>query len=449
MKRLRPVLAVLALLALFLVPAARAEWLQPDASLRNTQQDLRYALRDTVGHADDPARLDSAAVLLMRLARLDEAARLFDRVAAIDPHDATSRAGRGKLALFADQPARAESLLVGLEAVDPLAATDLFAARLRRGEYAAAAELAPLVNQEGRRELLTRLAERAPYEITAGPDHVTLPFALAYPIALVRVKLNGQLVLMAVDLGTSDLLIDNMAARRFKVQPVAGQSVVFWSGTRSVENNAIVQRLDLGGFRVENCPAGVLNLGRWSLEVNPQSERVSGVIGLNLLRRFSPTLDYKLLRLELRRPGTAWAPAPGAVRVPFQIWGESELTVFGTIAQGRRMAMVVQTGVPGCGIGAPQDVFDEVGVKPGALAKMAKGAGSFLQGRPWASVVVPAVTVGAIARDKLAGWSGALDSGELWRHGVRRDALLSNDFFRGRRVTIDWDGRELVFEDND
>jgi hypothetical protein len=87
-----------------------------------------------------------------------------------------------------------------------------------------------------------------------------------------------------------------------------------------------------------------------------------------------------------------------------------------------------------------------MGVKPGTMARLAKGAGTFLQGRPWASVVVPAVTVGPIARDRLAGWSGALDSSELWRHGVRRDALLSHDFFKGRTVTFDWERRELVLE---
>ena len=446
MNRLGPVLAFVTLLTASLAPGARAEWLQPDPSIRQAQMDLRYALRDTAGHADDTARLDSVAVLLLRLARLDEAGRLFDRIATLDPNDAVARAGRGKLALFADRPARAESLLSGIESDDPLAAADLFAARIRLGEFSAAAEMTPLVSQDGRRDLLAWLAEHAPYEIGAGPDRAVVPFARAYPIVLVNVKLNGERVLMAVDTGSADLIVDDMAFRRLKVQPIPGQSVVFWTGSRSVVSNAIVQRLEIGGFKITNCPAGVMKLGRWSIEVNPQSERVAGVIGLNLLRKFSPTIDYKAQKLELRRPGTAWSPGEGAVRVPFQVWGESELTVFGTLGQGRRLAMVVQTGVPGCGIGAPQEVFDEVGIKPGTFAKVAKGAGAFLQGRPWAAVVVPAVTVGGIARDKLAGWSGALDSGELWRHGVRRDALLSHDFFRGRRVTIDWDRRELVFE---
>jgi hypothetical protein len=81
------------------------------------------------------------------------------------------------------------------------------------------------------------------------------------------------------------------------------------------------------------------------------------------------------------------------------------------------------------------------------MSRLVKGAGTWLAGRPWSQVVVPTVLFGPVVGDRLAGWSGALESSELWRHGVRRDALLSHDFFRGRRVTIDWEKQELVFEE--
>jgi hypothetical protein len=60
---------------------------------------------------------------------------------------------------------------------------------------------------------------------------------------------------------------------------------------------------------------------------------------------------------------------------------------------------------------------------------------------------VPSASVGGVTSGKLDAWAGAMEPSELWRHGVRRDALLSNDFFRGLRVTFDWRGRELVFEE--
>jgi hypothetical protein len=49
----------------------------------------------------------------------------------------------------------------------------------------------------------------------------------------------------------------------------------------------------------------------------------------------------------------------------------------------------------------------------------------------------------------VAGWSGALDPGELWRHGVRRDAILSHDFFKGMRVTYDWAAHEMILENSE
>src|SRR6185295_3648852 len=127
-------------------------------------------------------------------------------------------------------------------------------------------------------------------------------------------------------------------------------------------------------------------------------------------------------------PADAFQPPNGAVFVPFQIWGRSELTVFGSLSGSRTMALVLQTGVPACGVGAPAEVFDEIGVKSGMVSRLVKGAGSWLQGRPWARVTVQSVAVGPVVEDKVPGWLGALDASELWRHGVRRDALIAGDF---------------------
>jgi len=442
----RGALALLAAALLLAAIAARAEWLQPDPSYRDAQIQLRLALRDTVGHPDDPVRLDSLGVALLALAREADAERVFRRVLGLSPGDRTAAAGLGKLALFHDRLAEAESLLALAGPGEPGALTDLFASRLRRGDWAGAAALAPEVDQLGRVPLLERLAQGGAYAVS-GPDEVKQSFTRVLPVPLVRVKLNGQSVLFAIDTGASDLLIDKSAARRCNVRPVAGQALTFWNGSRFAVQSALVKRLEIAGLRIENLPAGTLSLRRWSIEINPQSEQVVGVIGLNLLRRFTPTIDYAHGRLELRRGASGFAPGEGAMRVPFEIWGESELTVFGTLAGGRRMALVVQSGMPGCGIGAPQEVLDEIGVKPGKVSRMMKSAGSILQGRPWSQCSVPSVVVGPAARDRVTGWSGALDPGELWRHGVRRDAVLAGEFFHGRRLTIDWERHELVIEE--
>jgi tetratricopeptide (TPR) repeat protein len=431
-------LAAAGALALLATLPALADWLQPDPSYRDAQLELRMALRDTAGRGEDPARLDTLAVALLKLGRLDEARALFERVLAASPADEEARAGLGKLALFEDRLGAVESLLAGLPPANDRAMRDLFAARIRRGDWAGAAGIADAAGQPGRVALLEELAREGAYQLPAAPpERVEVPWARAFPVPLVKVRLNGEPVLMAISTGV---------ARRTGVRSIAAETPVYWSGSQAAARAAIVQRLEIGGLRFEHVPAGTLPLRRYSLEVNPQGEGLAGVIGFSLLRRFTPTLDWKRKRLELRPAGAAGA-APQARRIAFQIWGESAVTVHGTIGGGRRMAMIVDTGIPDCGVGAPREVCDELGLKSGMVSRMIRNAGVWLQGTPWTAVSVPAVSVGTLARGRLDGWSGALDSGELWREGVRRDALLGGEFFKGLRVTFDWSARALVVEE--
>src|SRR5207342_606839 len=103
-------------------------------------------------------------------------------------------------------------------------------ARLRRGEWLAASITAAEVNAGGRTELLERMAETSLLDVTAGPDQVTLLWSSSYPAPLVRVKLEGQSVLMALDTGASVLLLDRSAARRVGVPLVGGEWSTFWLG---------------------------------------------------------------------------------------------------------------------------------------------------------------------------------------------------------------------------
>lgn len=453
--------AALAVLAGAAPQPARAEWLQPDATYRDAQLELRAARRDTLGHADDAGRLDTLGVALLRLTQLDDAARVFRRVLELKPGDPAASAGLGRIALFRDQRTSAESLLVAAGDAEGVK-SDLLALRLRQERWLDAAKLAGGEGEPARSSLWYALALASgqvegepgdpqrlhpPYEITPKEGAGRAVFVRGWPVPLVRAKVNGVAVLLAIDTGASDLLLDPRVLRLSRSARVSEQRTMFWCGRRVAVGSAIATEVELAGFKIASVPASVLPLRKYSLEVNPQGEAISGVIGLNLLRHFEATLDFKSGRLELRRGDfTTMEIAPDAQSLPFELWGESELTVYGSINGGRKMALVVQTGVPACGVGAPPDVFEEVGVKPSTMSRLVKTAGGFLQGTPWTEVQVPAVVVGPIARDKIAGWSGALDPTELWRHGVRRDALLGGDFFRGKRVRFDWSARVLMVD---
>ena len=433
---------VIAALVAFAAGPALADWLAPDASLRDAQMQLRYATRDTVGHGDDLARLDTLGVALLRIGRVAEARKLFDRVLAAKPGDATAAAALGKLALWADRTAQAESLLTAAGDAD-LARQDLYATRLRRGDWAGAASLAEEMGDEGRKPLLEHLATVSPLRVSG--ERAGLLFEKTWPAPLIEVRLNGATVLMLVDTGTPGLLIDRQASVAQKVRLIGGQRLTAWDGTRVAIKNAMVQKLQIGDVTLEDVPAGVLSLHELSLQIQPAATPISGVIGMSVLKRFDVTFDYGKKRFELAPIGTA--AAISGTRVPFEQWGEDELTVWGSIQGGRRMAMVLATGMPGGGFGAPDVVFEEHGLKSGGVSKLVKGAGTWLQGRPWAQVNVPSLAIGNQVYDRVPGWAGAMEPVEMWRHGVRRDALLGPGILLRQRTTIDWKRRELVFEE--
>ena len=439
-RRLARTLAVVLLGTLF-AGLANADWLAPDATFREAQTQLRDAVRDTAGHGDDVVRLDSLGVALLRLGRFSDARRVLERSLAASPADAIALAGLGRLALFNDDLARAESLLTRAGDTGD-ARRDLYHVKLRRGAWAEAAALAPDLNDEGRVPLLEALAAQPP---AVRGDGGSAWLERIWPAPLVRVKLNGTQVWMLIDTGTPGLLLDPMTLHQNGVRALSGQRLTDWGGTRIAVRNAIAPRLEMAGVTWTGLPAGIVSLHKLSMQVNPQSSPIVGVIGLSLLRDHDVTFDFKARRLFLAPPGSR-AKALGT-RVPFEVWGEGGLTLWGTLGGGRRMAMLLATGLPEAGVGAPDVVFDELGLKPGGLSRLVKGAGSWLQGRPWAQVGVPGVTVGAAAFDAQPGWSGAMDPTELWRHGVRRDALLGPGILRGRVTTIDAARHELLFED--
>ncbi len=434
-----------ALALLTLAPLALAQSGQPDASFREAQMLLRTAQRDTVGRGTDPVRLDSLGVAQLRLGQGDAAERTFRYVRSLQPNDGLALASLGKLALFRGRVAEAESLLIAAKDTEG-AGDDLYSLYLRRGDWKTASTRAEAQNDPGRIAQLDWLGEREAYALTG--ERAELQFERPWPVPLIKVKLNGTFVLMAIDLGAPTTLLDPVAIRVYKSKPLTGERSVLWNGARVAVKNAGIPSLGLGGLTLRDVPAGVLPLAKYSVSVNPQGVRIVGVLGVDVLRKFGVTIDFKRQRLELRRPGTAYAPTDPQ-RVPFELWGENEITAYGSVNGGRRMALLVASGLPEAGLGGPVELFDELGIKPGPISRLIKGAGSFLQGRPWQQVSVGTVSLGTLVSDKLPAWSGAYSSSELWRHGLRRDAMLGPEWFKGRRLTIDWTKQELVFESND
>lgn len=435
---------LLALLACAGAPPAAAQDDAP-ANWREAQTLLRDAVRDTSGHGDDPARLATLGQALLRLGRWNDAEKVLGRVLELRPGDRPALAGLGKISLYRHRVASAESLLAAAGDAEG-AARDLYAARLRRGDWKGAAEIAPAVGDEGHVPLLERLQEVGAYELQPGPATGSARFERAWPVPLVKVKLNGNVVLAAVDPGCPHVLVDPSAMRANRLEQLGGERAVFWIGSHAAAGNALARTVEIAGFTFANVPMASASLHRYSIDVNPMGRDIALVIGLPLLERAGFVMDFRAQRIELHRDGAPAVPAVRGQRVPFERWTENQIVAWGTIGGGRKLAMIVGTGLPGAGFGGPAELFEELGLKAGKMANLMRGPGMVMQGRPWAQVPIPTLTLGGVVADRVPGWMGAMDPGEAWREGVRLDGLTGPDFFRGRRVTFDWAKHELFIE---
>jgi hypothetical protein len=382
---------------------------------------------------------------LLRVGRFNDADKVMRHALVVRPDEKEMLAGLGKIALYRHDLVRAESLLTAAGDAEG-ARRDLYALRLRKGDWKAAAEMAEGVGDDGHLPLLERLQSLEAYEVQPGTEKVSIGFERAYPVPLIRVKLNGQQVTAAIDPGSPYVLVDKSASNLQGLEKLPGERSVLWLGTRVAASNAIAQKLDLGGIVIANVPVAVTSLHRYSLDVNPQGRDIAVVIGFPLLEKLGVAIDFKRQRLELSR--TAPVAPSTAPRVAFERWTENQPVVWGTVGGGRRLAMMFGTGLPAAGFGAPVEVFDELGLRSGGMSNLVSGVGVALQGRPWKRCGVPTLTVGSVVGERVNGWIGAMDSGEAWREGVRLDALLGPDWFRGRRITFDWAKHEVAFQND-
>jgi hypothetical protein len=447
--------AAAALLAVTLLPAAscpvRAQTRSADPSYHDAELLLRAAIRDTVGRSADAARLDTLGVALLRLGHFEDASKVFGRVLDLDHRDAAANAGLGKMALFRDALADADTLL-GVALAhdrDPETVRDLYATRIREGRWADAAALAEEAGEPGRHDALLDAAQNPPCAISDGPDEDHLGFVIVYPVPCIRARVGSESVLLAVDTGARSLLLDSRIARLAGVRMSAGQTSQLWLAHPQSTTEGSLPKLELGRFTLHDVPVGVMSLHTYGLQLNPRSEPVVGVIGVQVLRAFIPTFDYRRGELWLRRPSNRPKYVAGTIHVPFEIRGEADLFVHAVVAGGRPMALEVDSGFPECGFAAPDVVLAEVGLKAGGVSKVMGGASGFMKGSPWARVMVPSITVGGVVQSGVPGWSLKSEGDDLWRNGVRSDGYLANDFFKGWRVTYDWSVRQLVFEPKD
>lgn len=271
------------------------------------------------------------------------------------------------------------------------------------------------------------------------------PFADA-SLPIIRVRINGALVLALIDSGSSISLIEYGAAMRAGVVPLGPSLIRLKSsglGGPTEQFLGVAQTLTVEGVDIGNVPIGILNLARGMESLAwLEGYRVEAVLGSDFLRAFRMwALDLGGESLELSAKGgyqpnedklLASAPLAAAAGIPtVEAWLGGRGPVNLALDTGGRFGVWVPRG-----IGNKLKLPELEDNQPPARGYGFGGLTLYRQTGPYA-IRLSRFTLGDIGLTL-----GLLNLGENEPGHV----LLGTDVLRKYRFIVDYDAGSVFFE---
>ena len=275
-----------------------------------------------------------------------------------------------------------------------------------------------------------------------GPSMVK--FVQTDPLPLVAVRVNGHTAHFLIDTGAPNIVLDSTFAQSLGIATSNAGQGTFAGGKHAPTMKAVVDRLDLGGWRISNVPASVLPLPAGF--AGPT--RVDGILGTALFAHFLTTLDYRngWLILEDRNASAAFerdAASKSATIVPMWLVGDHFVFVQAHANNGPTGLFNVDTGGT-FGVQLTKDALDAAHIAVDtAHPQTGMGGGGAVTTLPFTA----SVSVGTCTVDNLAG----LYFPQGNQYGIfpfTATGTVSHQFFRKTALTFDFVAMKLVIDTN-
>jgi predicted aspartyl protease len=351
----------------------------------------------------------------------EQALPLYQAAARNNPKDVHALNQLGELALYGNRLPDARRNFEAALRIDP---ADKFA----KGELA---------------EIEARSGANGTYRIEGGERTATIPFVVADPLPIVKVRINGKRdAHFLIDTGAPGVVLDPAVAKELHLDVKSAGQGTFAGGEHAGVSKSSIDSITLGTVTVHRVPVMVMPMDGAPA---PAGMHLDGIIGTSLFYHFLTTLDYADGKLILapRSDSARFEQAAkqhGDSIVP--LWYVPDHFLFARVqVKGAAPAMFnIDTGAPGLGFQVSRDLMHKSHI---ALDDSHK---SRMQG-PGGDVdtinFTTSITVGAIHQDKLPAM--LTPSGD--QYGIFPFAVggtVSDAFFRKRAVSFDFAAMRMV-----
>jgi predicted aspartyl protease len=257
----------------------------------------------------------------------------------------------------------------------------------------------------------------------------------------VQVRINGRPpAYFLIDTGAGETILDTTFATQVGARIFGSDTSAFAAGQRAAVAHGVIDSMALGTLAVRQVPVRIQSTRAFALAAG--GLRIDGILGTGLFMELRATLDYRRGALELRPRGAVRRPQSTAVVLPIALAADHLVLAWGAYGSTDSTLMLLDTGLVGATVVAPDTVFRSLGLSATAGTEVTGvGGGGPVTAR---LVTIPRVRLGRIERANVPAMMGVFPPALEHQYGFPIRGLISHDFLRRYAVTWDFEAMELV-----
>jgi len=298
----------------------------------------------------------------------------------------------------------------------------------RAGDLATAARAYRALGRHALADHLARLDGAHPCSLDSTGEPLHIAWLRREPLPVVRARIGPADLNLVLDTGAGDLMLDGDTAAELQL-PLAGEEDARFAGGRGrAVRYGIVERLELGGRAVTHVPMQSMPLRETFAPWFPDCP-IHGVLGSGLFARIPTVLDFRTGHLTLDDPAAA-----AAAGTPLYLAGTHHPLIEAQLDRDQRLLLFIDTGLTGAAVALAPSALRQTRALESGAARLGQGGGGAVPGQP---VRLPRLALDGLVYRNVDALVLAPFPIER-RFGTRIGGLLGHDFFRGRRLVLDF-----------
>lgn len=308
-------------------------------------------------------------------------------------------------------------------------------------------------------EMMKSFEDKNPNQIDwNGKNETVIPFVTTDPLPIVPVEINGKRINVIIDSGGPMFVVDEKIAKEIGIKEASKEESTKFAGGNSAEISfGQADSLTIGDVNMKNIP---VMLGPFDgfAEGFKDYKDIHGILGTSVLKEFVPTMNYPSGQLVLRprnevgRNNLNKMLANDEIleEVPFTLASTHFMFGKGSVNQKSNLNFFVDSGLgdeKGAGIILPEETMNSLGIPIPELKQAEEGKGG-MGGSDYQETHfnLSSYGLGNLQLKNGLGYyftGGVLDYDEAV--GFFRDGLISHNYLKNYKWSIDFDSRKMTF----